>query len=70
MEARIQQAIAAEGKSRTCEVAPQPPEGRANWGNSPGKMSDAGRPKKQGRQRSIDAHGLASPGLKLAYAIR
>jgi hypothetical protein len=72
MEARIQQTIPTERKSRACEVArPSPAKGPIGL-IPPGKMSGPGWKlfKKQGRQRSIDANGLASPGLKLAYAIR
>ena len=72
MEARIQQTIPTERKSRACELArPSPAKGPIGL-IPPGKMSGPGWKlfKKQGRQRSIDANGLASPGLKLAYAIR
>jgi hypothetical protein len=33
-------------------------------------MTEPSRRKKQGRQRSMNANGLASPGFKLACAIR
>jgi hypothetical protein len=69
LEARIQQAIAAKRKSPDCEEwSPSQAQSR---GDRPKTARDCARQRKtQGRRRSMTANGLASPDLKLAYALR